>query len=320
MHHESEILGEGGKPMRKHRITAVMAAMFCMILMAGCGNSKAVQEQQMTLRSQGMEQAKEGDYEAAVASYDEALGLSDMYVGNLEMDIAAYKASALYAEGNTEDAIAACSAVLDVKKSQEMYLTRGLLYRAAENREAANADFASAMGMTSKKDKIMLGRLSYYMEDYTNAKSYLETAVKEGNTEGIYWQAQLYNEMGNPEYAITLYQNYLNSGNVKHQDAYEKVASWQLDNQDYDGAASTLEAGISMGNGGCLQKLLASEIAVYEYKGDFTTAFQKMETYLESYPDDGDAQREYTFLKTRSEDGQSGEDTEEETAEESTEE
>ena len=295
MHHESEILGEGGKPMRKHRITAVMAAMFCMILMAGCGNSKAVQEQQMTLRSQGMEQAKEGDYEAAVASYDEALGLSDMYVGNLEMDIAAYKASALYAEGNTEDAIAVCSAVLDVKKSQEMYLTRGLLYRAAENREAANADFASAMGMTSKKDKIMLGRLSYYMEDYTNAKSYLEAT-------------------------ITLYQNYLDSGNVKHQDAYEKVASWQLDNQDYDGAASTLEAGISMGNGGCLQKLLASEIAVYEYKGDFTTALQKMETYLESYPDDGDAQREYTFLKTRSEDGQSGEDTEEETAEESTEE
>ena len=50
-----------------------------------------------------------------------------------------------------------------------------------------------------------------------------------------------------------------------------------------------------MGNGGCLQKLLASEIAVYEYKGDFTTALQKMETYLESYPDDGDAQREYTL-------------------------
>ena len=195
-----------------------------------------------------------------------------------------------------------------------------ILFAYSKFKGKSNADFASAMGMTSKKDKIMLGRLSYYMEDYTNAKSYLETAVKEGNTEGIYWQAQLYNEMGNPEYAITLYQNYLDSGNVKHQDAYEKVASWQLDNQDYDGAASTLEAGISMGNGGCLQKLLASEIAVYEYKGDFTTALQKMETYLESYPDDGDAQREYTFLKTRSEDGQSGEDTEEETAEESTEE
>ena len=49
-----------------------MAAMFCMILMAGCGNSKAVQEQQMTLRSQGMEHAKEGHYQAAVATYDDA--------------------------------------------------------------------------------------------------------------------------------------------------------------------------------------------------------------------------------------------------------
>lgn len=66
-----------------------------------------------------------------------------------------------------------------------------------------------------------------------------------------------------------------------------------------------------MGNGGCLQKLMASEIAIYEQQGDFDTALQKMETYLESYPDDADAQREYTFLKTRSQDGQAGTDTEE---------
>ena len=294
--------------------------VLCMGLLIGCGTDKKTEEQQLALRTQGMEQAREGSYEDAIASYNEALELADMHAGSLELDIAAYKASAQYYAGNTEDAIATCSAILDLKESAEIYTTRGLLYREAGNAEAAKADFTKAMSLTSKKNKVMLGRLSYYMEDYTNAKSYLETAVKEGNTEGIYWQAQLYNEMGNPEYAITLYQNYLNSGNVKHQDAYEKVASWQLDNQDYDGAASTLEAGISMGNGGCLQKLLASEIAVYEYKGDFTTALQKMETYLESYPDDGDAQREYTFLKTRSEDGQSGEDTEEETAEESTEE
>ena len=301
-------------------MTAAAAAVFCMILLAGCGNSKSVREQQMTLRSQGMEQAKEGDYEAAVASYDEALGLSDMYVGSLEMDIAAYKASALYAQGNVQDAIDLCSAVLDVKKSQNMYLTRGLLYREAENTEAANADFTSAMDMTSKKDKIMLGRLSYYMEDYTNAKSYLEAAAKEGKTEAIYWQAQLYDQMGNPEYAMTLYQSYLDSGDVQHQDAYEKVAFWQLDNKDYDGAAQTLEAGIALGDSGCLQKLLASEIAVYEYKGDFATALQKMESYVETYPDDADAQREYIFLKTRSEDGQVSEDTEAEEDTESSEE
>ena len=166
----------------------------------------------------------------------------------------------------------------------------------------------------------MLGRLSYYMEDYTNAKTYLEAASKEGNPEGIYWQAELYREMGNTDYAITLYQSYLDGEEVTHQEAYERVAAYQLAQGDYTGALDTLQAGISMGNGGCLQKLMASEITVYEQQGDFDTALQKMESYLESYPDDADAQREYTFLKTRSQDGQAGTDTEAEEDTEGTEE
>ena len=55
-------------------------------------------------------------------------------------------------------------------------------------------------------------------------------------------------------------------------------------------------------------------------KGILHTALQKMEIYLESYPDDADAQREYTFLKTRSQDGQAGTDTEAEEDTEGTEE
>ena len=42
--------------------------------------------------------------------------------------------------------------------------------------------------------------------------------------------------------------------------------------------------------------------------------------WVESYPDDADAQREYTFLKTRSQDGQAGTDTEAEEDTEDTEE
>ena len=51
---------------------------------------------------------------------------------------------------------------------------------------------------------------------------------KEGNPEGIYWQAELYREMGNTDYAITLYQSYLDGEEVTHQDAYERVAAYQL--------------------------------------------------------------------------------------------
>lgn len=134
------------------------------------------------------------------------------------------------------------------------------------------------------------------MEDYTNAKSCLEEAVKNGDQEGVYWQAELYWDSGNQDYAVSLYQNYLSGESPSHQDAYERVASYQISQENYDDALATLEQGIAMGDQG---SLLSSEIAVYERKSDFPTAKAKMESYLESYPDDADAAREYEFLKSR---------------------
>ncbi len=268
-------------------------------LLTGCGTSAQVKEQQSALRAEGMSLAAAGDYEAAIASYDEALGLADLRAGSLEFDIAAYKAAALYRSGELTEAIELCSAILDLKKSAEIYLTRGLLYREAGDQESANADFTAAMDRTSKKDLVMLGRLSYYMEDYTSAKSYLEEATADGDPEGIYWQAELYWEMGNKDYALTLYQSYLTSDEAEHPDAYAKVASYQVDQEQYDAALETLEVGIALGDSDVLQQLLAMRIAIYEYQSDWTTAKSLMESYLETYPDDEDAAREYEFLRTR---------------------
>lgn len=282
-----------------NRIYGLALIGLCSLLLAGCGKSKETTEQQMALRSQGMEQALSGDYEEAVASYDQALQLANMQVGSLELDIAAYKASALYHQGKTQEAIDMCSAILDLKKSAEIYLTRGLLYRDMDDQEAANEDFAAAMELTSQKDQVMLGRLSYYMEDYSKAKEYLEAAADAGNQEAIYWQAELYWQMGNEDYAVTLYQSYLTQEDPQHQSAYAKVAAFQMKQGDYDAALSTLEAGIALGDDGSLQELLADEIAVYEQKGDFETAKLKAESYLESYPNDEAAAREYEFLRSR---------------------
>lgn len=283
--------------MRK-KIQKMMIAGVCLLCLSGCGKSKEAEEQQMTLRSQGMEQALNGDYDAAIASYNKALELADMHVGALEADIAAYKAAALYQQGNAQQAIDTCSAILDLKKSAEIYLTRGLLNREAGDQEAAKADFAAAIELTPEKDKVMLGRLSYYMEDYNKAKEYLESAYKAGDQEALYWEAELYWQMKNEDYAVTLYQEYL-EGEPEYQSAYERVASYQMKQGNYDDALATLEAGIALGDKGNLRSLLASEVAVYEYKGDFATAKLKMESYLESYPEDQDAAREYVFLQTR---------------------
>lgn len=276
----------------------MILAGLCVVCLSGCGRSKAVTEEQLRLRSQGMEQALAGEYDAAVASYDEALALSDMRAGSLELDIAAYKASALYHQGKSQEAVDTCTAILDLKKSAEIYLTRGLLYREMGDTEAAKEDFSRALERTSSKDKLMLGRLSYYMEDYAKAKEYLEAVTAEGNNEGLYWQAELYHQMGNEDYAVTLYQNYL-QGEVAYVTAYARVVSWQIRQGEYDDALKTISAGLEKTDAVNRQQLLAYEIAIYEQKGDFETAKLKMESYLESYPDDEEAAREWIFLKTR---------------------
>ena len=47
------------------------------------------------------------------------------------------------------------------------------------------------------------------------------------------------------------------------------------------------------------QELMKNEIIAYEYSGDFASAKECMEDYIEEYPDDSDAEREYQFLETR---------------------
>jgi len=280
------------------RFCSIFIMGMVVFALAGCGLDKETREYQLTLRQEGIALALEEDYEGAISCYDKALGLAGMHAGALERDIAAYKAAALHRSGKTAEAIDVLSAVLDLKKSAEIYLTRGLLYREIENNQAAKADFAAALKMTPSKDQVMLGRLSYYMEDYENAKKYLEAAQKAGDHESLYWQAELYHDMGNEGYAISLYQSYLD-GEPEQVSAYEHVASYLIEQEKYDEALEILEKGIARGESKSLKGLLANEIAVYEYKGDFETAKLKMEAYLESYPDDKDALREYEFLKSR---------------------
>ena len=47
------------------------------------------------------------------------------------------------------------------------------------------------------------------------------------------------------------------------------------------------------------QILMKTLVIAYEQSGDFAAAKEAMVQYLESYPDDDDAKREFTFLETR---------------------
>ena len=54
-----------------------------------------------------------------------------------------------------------------------------------------------------------------------------------------------------------------------------------------------------MGSSDYLQELKFNRIVASEYTGDFSQARTMMEEYLQIYPDDARAKKEYEFLKTR---------------------
>jgi hypothetical protein len=63
---------------------------------------------------------------------------------------------------------------------------------------------------------------------------------------------------------------------------------------------NAFDSGLSVTeNNDCIQQLRFNQIVAYEYLGEFEKASALMNGYLESYPDDEQAVREYEFLRTR---------------------
>ena len=69
--------------------------------------------------------------------------------------------------------------------------------------------------------------------------------------------------------------------------------------EKYDEALEAFEAGLAVGGSDYLQELQYNRIVANEYLGNFSQAKSLMEEYLQTYPDDAKAKREYEFLQTR---------------------
>ena len=63
--------------------------------------------------------------------------------------------------------------------------------------------------------------------------------------------------------------------------------------------AQCFNRALELGDRSLTQILKFNQIVAYEYLGDFEQADVLMKNYLQQYPDDQDALREYEFLKSR---------------------
>ena len=316
----------------KKQTYIVLLAVLSVFLCTGCGNER--EEDQMEKRLKGITLMESGKYEDALVAFQEALDLSLGEVNEEELDICFYKAEAQYRLGDVEGAMATYSAIIDFNENAKAYFLRGNLYYSLGDEENALKDYASAIeqdkknfelyigvyealsahdkdkeaqdylnqaleiGGNSAYNKMQKGRINFMLGEQETAITLLEQAVKGKEVRAYYYLAEVYSLLGEEEKSQENLNAYMESGKA---DAYGlfNIANDQLGRGNYDLAIECLTTALSLEEVPNKQILMKSLVIAYEQSLDFVAAKELMAEYIEIYPEDEDAKREFTFLETR---------------------
>lgn len=316
----------------KCRIVLLCLAVFAVFLLVGCENER--DENQEKYRQYGINCMKNGKYEDAAEAFQKALEQSSGKIGKKEIDICFYKAEAQYLSGAYEEALETYGGLIEYDQSGEAYYLRGNLYfQLGENEKAVN-DFGAAVTKDSKDyelyigiyesmaahgmedegkyylnealkidgnkayDNMQKGRIYYLLGDTDHAVTLLSKAIEDGNVEANFYLAETYESLGDRAQADAYFQTYLDSGIANSIELCE-MGEHQMANGDYEHALTYFSAALAMDEVPNKQTIMRDSIIAYEQSGDFASARKMMDSYLELYPSDEDAQREKTFLETR---------------------
>lgn len=323
------------KKLCNKRISLLLAfALLGGIGLAGCQNQEALENQQ-AYRQLGINKLGEGNYEEAAEAFQKALDQSQAVVGDMEIDICYYKATAQYKSGDVKGALATCKALIDYdKKNYKAYFLRGCIYLKDEDREHAMKDYQKAFetsgndyelyvsayenlknaGWDAETEEVLKAALKlkadkpeeyrerghiYLLQgDYDNAKKELDKAINQKDVKALLYLAQVYEAQGDASQANALYESYISQNN---SDVSTLVAmgDMQMEAGNYSQALGFYGQALSVENPPNEQQLRRNEIIACEQMLDFEAAREKMVSYLKDYPEDEEAQREYVFLQTR---------------------
>lgn len=292
------------------------------------------EDNRLLYRGQGLAYMGLTRYEEAAQSFEKALANSHILVDNLDYDVNYYLATAYYKNGEPQKAIAVYDAILALKDTERnAYYLRGTILLEQGNYDAAIKDFDKAISLDKKDygqlisiyevleqngykqigqeylqaameedEKSMTdyerGRISYYLEDYASASTYLERARANGDEQTIFYLGKTYEALGDYNYAASVYSSYVE----QHGDSermYNQLGMCRMKMGNYEEALTAFQAGMSVEDNSLLQTLQFNEIVAYEYIGEYKKAAVLMESYLKTYPGDEAAKRENIFLQTR---------------------
>lgn len=297
---------------------------------------KAGENKRLILRGEGIADMGLSDYDGAVEAFTGALGMNYLLPQAIDYDMDYYLAAAYDKAGKPDKAIGVYNAIISVRPGEaDAFYLRGCVELSQDNYNGARADFDRAVDLNStdyerardiydallshgygdagkeilqkvldKHSSTMtdfdLGCIYYDMGQYDKAKEHLETANKRSpNVDTAMYLAKTYEASGDYDYAMSILDGYLtkdkNSASI-----YNELGLCEMKAGQYDDALTSFRSGLAAKDANSImQTLKYNEICACEYGQDYEGACKLMKKYLAVYPDDEDAKREYSFLKTR---------------------
>lgn len=293
---------------------------------------------QLAYRGKGIAYIGSKNYEAAIEQLKLSLKQAGGSVHDLELDTNYYLALAQGKKQDYKGAIGTYTNIIQYDpKAAEAYYLRGIAYLADKNYDAAAKDFDSvitiepnqydyyiniyvslnsygyttqgevylnkALSISGKSAYHHLNRgiLYYHLNNMDKALEELNKAKEAKNKKALFYLGKVYDQKKDYATALTCYQDYLNSDKNVDQagEVYNAIGLCQLHAGHYQSALDSFQKGIALNQSDSMQELLFNQTVAYEKLLDFSSAKEKMASYVEAYPDDAVAAREYQFLKTR---------------------
>lgn len=294
----------------------------------------AGENEQQAYRGKGMALLGLSQYPEAVTAFEQALSYSKGRVRKIEYDISYYMAIAQAKSGDLQGAYDTYTAIIAMNEHDaDAYYLRGKICLEMEDLGSALQDYDNAvvlaptnydayirickdltdagyesegkayiqraMNTDYRKSEYQMGVFHYYAGEYEEARTCFENSRGKKETKDlILYTGMTYEALGDLNYAASLYSTYL-SEHPDEAELYVRLGLTKMAMEDYEGALSAFDSGIATGAPAYMQTLRFNEIVAYEYLLDFQKAAVLMKEYLDDYPEDLKAAREYEFLKTR---------------------
>ena len=296
---------------------------------------KAGEDPVQAYRGQGIALLEMDKYEAAAAALEKALDAADEKMPKTRLDIGLYLATAYYQAGAYEDVIQLCGQMLETDSLPELYYLNGAANLKLGDQASAKASFDKAVAFDpedyemyltvyrvyeeqnltgvgyeyldealkhparTSQDRYEIGKIYYYQGLYDAAMDILYEPVDEMYTPALELMGLIYIAVEDYGHASQMFQAILQKEG-ESPSAYNNLVLCALAAEDADLALEYVDLGLGMNEEEGKQQLLFNEVIAYELKRDFSTALIKAEAYCKLYPNDTEAYRELTFLRSRS--------------------